>query len=114
MPSFALPPIPSRVNGPLTRLEKLALRPLWAESALDRARRRCRTLIATPFAALGGLTWGVFAAPVIGVGSPIFWGALGAFAFPFLMHVERKLVPGFVGLARRLGLGTGAFASTLR
>jgi len=99
------------VSGTLTRLKELALRPLWSESALHRARRRCRTLITTPFAALGGLAWGVYAAPAIGVGSQLLWGALGAFALPFFMYLEQRLVPAFAELAHRWGLGEGHVAA---
>lgn len=98
------------VKGQLARLKSLALRPLWTETALYRARRRCRTLIATPFAALAGLAWGVLSAPIIGVGSPILWGGLGAFSFVFFMHLEQLLIPPLAALARRFGLGSGAVA----
>ncbi len=98
------------MKGPLTRLKRLALRPLWTESAVYRARRRCRTLVVTPFALLGGLTWGVFSAPVIGVGSQIFWGGLGAFAFAFFMYLEQLLVPALATFADRIRLGVGTVA----
>ena len=101
------------MKGPLTRLKRLALRPLWTESALYRARRRCRTLIVTPFAALGGLTWGVFSAPAIGTGSQVLWGALGAFAFAFFMYLEQLLVPALAALANRIRLGAAGLAVVL-
>lgn len=90
------------VDGLLTRLKGLALRPLWTEEAARRDRRRCRALVATPFAALGGLAWGVFAAPVMGVGTPLLWGALGAFTLPFFFYLEQRLIPPLARLTARL------------
>ena len=101
------------MKGPLTRLKTLALRPLWTEPALYRARRRCRTLIVTPFALLGGLTWGVFSAPAIGLGSQLLWGGLGAFAFAFFMYLEQLLVPALAALANRMRLGMAGLAVVL-
>lgn len=70
-------------------------------------------MIASPFVSLAGLTWGVFAAPVIGVGTALGWGALGAFAFPFLMYLEQRLVPPFIEVMRRAGFGKGPLAGGL-
>jgi tetratricopeptide (TPR) repeat protein len=101
------------VNAKLARLKSLALRPLWSESDEYRARRRCRTILATPFAALAGLAWGVLSASDIGVGSQFLWGSLGAFSFAFLMYLEQRLVPAMAALGSRIRAGAGGLAAML-
>lgn len=103
----------SPVNAKLARLKSLALRPLWSESDAYRARRRCRTILATPFAALAGLAWGVLSAADIGVGSQFMWGSLGAFSFAFLMYLEQRLVPAMAALGTRIREGAGGLAAML-
>jgi len=91
-------------------MKKFVPGPLWTESESYKARRRCRTLLAMPFAALGGLAWGVFSAEAIGIGSQLLWGSLGAFAFAFLIYMELRLVPPLATLANRLRAGSELFA----
>lgn len=93
------------MKGALARLKKLALRPLWVESAAFRARRRFRTLVTMPFALLGGVAWGWFAAPAMSEGSPLFWSSVGAFTFGLFIYLEQKLVPVVAALADRIGVG---------
>jgi len=102
------PTLYARMEGALTRLKTMALRRLWTEDPGARARRRCRTLTAAPFAALAGLTWGVFSAAQLATGSALFWGVLGGVALPVLMYVEQRLAPFLFELAhRRWGAGKG-------
>lgn len=101
------------VKKSLSRLKKFVPGPLWTESDSYRARRRCRTLFAAPFAALGGLAWGVFSAEAIGIGSQLLWGGLGAFAFGFLIYLELLLVPPLATLASRVWAGSELIAVLL-
>ena len=64
-------------------------------------------MLATPFAALGGLAWGVLSAGTLGVASPLFWGSLGAFSFAFLIYLELLLVPPLAALSDRVWPGSG-------
>ena len=96
--------------GALTRIRDVVATSLWEEDEAYKRRRRCRMLITTPFAALAGLTWGVFAAPAMGAGSALLWGALGSASFPLLVYLEQRVLPGMTELARRLGLGSGGGA----
>ena len=57
----------------LARLGELLPRHLWTESEAYRARRRCRTMLATPFAAIGGIAWGVLSSDALGA-FRLFWG----------------------------------------
>ena len=100
------------MTGALRRWTKAALRPLWPEGTEYRTRRRCRALIALPFAALAGLTWGVLAAPALEGGSGLFWGVFGAFSFAFATYVEQRLVPGIWTLGEALRNGMGGVAVT--
>lgn len=96
------------MTGALVRLKEIALRPLWTESELHRARRRCRSLVALPFSALAGLVWGTLSAPAL-AGSPLAWGALGAFSFSFLMWLEQRVVPPLAEAAARSRPGGSSF-----
>lgn len=101
------------MGGALERLSRAALRPLWREGELHRARRRCRALVALPFSALAGLVWGVSSAPAAGA-SPLSWGALGAFSFAFLMYLEQRLLPPLAAIvARDRPAGASAIASAV-
>jgi tetratricopeptide (TPR) repeat protein len=100
------------MDGTLTRLKRWALRRLWTEEPAARARRRCRTLIATPFAALAGLAWGVYSAPALATGSALFWGVLGGVALPVLLYVEQRVAPFLFAVAqRRWGAARGGIAA---
>ncbi len=89
----------------VTRLKKLALRPLWTETAVHKARRRGQLLLTMPFVLLAGLTWGWFAAPAIGEGSGLLWSLLGATGFGLFFYLEQRLLPVVATIANRIGLG---------
>ncbi len=57
---------------------------------------------------LGGIVWGVFAAPGIGNGSPLFWSVVGAAGFGIFFYLEQMLLPVVTTLADRIGLGAVA------
>ena len=88
-----------------TGLKKLALRPLWTESAAHKTRRRIQILLSMPFVLLAGLTWGWFAAPAIGDGSGLFWSVMGAASFGLLFYLEQRLLPLVAAIADRIGMG---------
>ena len=88
-----------------THLKKLALRPLWTETAAHRVRRRIQLLLSMPFVLLAGLTWGWFSAPAIGEGSGLFWSVLGAAGFGLFFYLEQRLLPVVAATADRIGLG---------
>ena len=89
----------------VTRLKKLALRPLWTETDAHKARRRGQLLLSMPFVLLAGLTWGFFSAPAIGEGSTLLWSVLGATGFGLFFYLEQKLLPVVAAIANRVGLG---------
>ena len=97
----------------LARLGELLPRHLWTETEAYRARRRCRTMLATPFAAIGGIAWGVLSSEALGVGSPLFWGGLGGFSFAFLIYLELLLVPPLAALAERIWPRSGMLTALL-
>ena len=76
-----------------TRLKNLALRPLWTETAVHRARRRIQLLLSMPFVLMGGMTWGWFASPDIAEGSRLLWSVLGASGFGIFFYIEQRLPP---------------------
>jgi hypothetical protein len=88
-----------------TGLKKLALRPLWTETAAYKTRRHIQILLSMPFVLLAGVTWGWFAAPAIGEGSGLFWSGMGAAGFGLLFYLEQKLLPFVAAIADRIGLG---------
>lgn len=92
----------------VTRLKKLALRPLWMETIAYKARRRVQLLLSMPFVLLAGVTWGWFAAPSIGEGSGLFWSLMGAAGFGLFFYLEQKLLPVVAAMADRIGLGAVA------
>ncbi len=93
------------MNALVTRLKNLALRPLWTETAVHKARRRVQLLLSMPFILLAGMTWGWFASPDISEGSRLLWSFLGASGFGILFYLEQKLLPVVAALADRIGLG---------
>ena len=96
----------------LARLGELLPRHLWTESEAYRARRRCRTMLATPFAAIGGIAWGVFSSDALGA-SRLFWGSLGGFSFAFLVYLEILLVPPLAALSERIWPRSGMLTALL-
>jgi tetratricopeptide (TPR) repeat protein len=46
-------------------------------------------------------------------GSPLFWGALGAFSFPFFMYLEQRLMPALAAVASRARPGAGAVTALI-
>jgi hypothetical protein len=105
--------VESPVKNQLARLRKLTLRALWAESPEYRTRRRCRTVIATPFAALAGVAWGVLSTDAIGAGSRLLWGSLGGASFALLIYFELLLLPRMASLANRVLEGSGVAAAVV-
>jgi hypothetical protein len=93
------------VKALVTRLKKLALRPLWKEGELHKVRRRGQLLLTMPFILLAGMTWGFFSAPAIGEGSALFWSVVGATGFGLFFYLEQMLLPAVAALADRFGLG---------
>ena len=93
------------MNALVTRLKNLALRPLWTETAVHKARRRVQLLLSMPFILLAGMTWGWFASPDIAEGSRLLWSFLGASGFGIFFYLEQKLLPVVAALADRIGLG---------
>jgi len=93
------------VKALTTRLKNLALRPLWTETAVHRARRHIQLLLSMPFVLLGGMTWGWFASPDIADGSRLLWSVLGASGFGIFFYIEQRMLPAVAGLADRIGLG---------
>ncbi len=93
------------MNALVTRLKNLALRPLWTEGHVQKARRRIQLLLSMPFILLAGMTWGWFASPDIAEGSRLVWSFLGASGFGILFYLEQKLLPIVAALADRIGLG---------
>ena len=92
----------------VTRLKRLALRPLWTETDTHKARRRGQLLLTMPFVLLAGLTWGFFSAPAIGEGSTLLWSVLGALGFGAFFYIEQRLLPVVASIADRVGLGAVA------
>ena len=92
------------VKALATRLKNLALRPLWAESAAYKARRRAQLFVSMPFALLAGLAWGLLSAPNMGEGSTLLWSIVGATGFGAFFYLEQRLLPVVAGLADRIGL----------
>ena len=101
------PEYPVRV-GPMrtlfARMKSLAGRPFWTEGPVQKKRRRAQLLLSMPFVLLGGMTWGFFAAPIIGEGSQLFWTILGAATFGVLFYLEQMLLPMVAAMADRVGL----------
>lgn len=89
----------------ITRLKKLALRPLWTEGAVLKARRRGQLILSMPFVLLAGLTWGFFSAPAMAAGSTLFWSVVGATGFGLFFYLEQRLLPLVAAMADRIGLG---------
>ncbi len=92
----------------VTRLKNLVHRPLWGESARDKARRRTQLFISMPFVLMAGLTWGILSAPTIGNGSTLLWSIVGATGFGAFFYLEQRLLPVVATLANRVGLGAVA------
>ena len=92
----------------VTRLKKLALSPLWTETARYKTRRRIQLLLSMPFVLLAGVTWGWFSAPAIGDGSGFFWSMMGASGFGLFFYLEQRLLPVVAASADRIGLGAVA------
>jgi hypothetical protein len=93
------------VKALATRLKNLALRPLWTETAVHRARRHIQLLLSMPFVLMGGMTWGCFTSPDIAERSRLLWSVLGASGFGIFFYIEQRLLPVVAALADRIGLG---------
>ena len=88
----ACPVLNDSVKALVTRLKKLALSPLWTETAGYKTRRRIQLLLSMPFVLLAGVTWGWFSAPAIGEGSGFFRSMMGASGFGLLFYLEHRLL----------------------
>ena len=96
-------------RGWLARLWDRLRHPIWIEGRNYKARRRCRAMIAMPFAGIAGLAWGVLAAPSL-AGSVALWGPLGAFAFIFFIYLEQRMLPPLAEVVTRAFPAFGAIA----
>jgi tetratricopeptide (TPR) repeat protein len=93
------------VKALVSRLKSLATKPLWTEGHVQKSRRRWRLVLALPFALLGGLTWGWFAAAQLPEASRLLWSTLGAVSFGFFFYLQERLAPAVAAAGERIGIG---------